>query len=318
MIEENKLASLAYNTLLKYYKCQGSRTWGPIWSRLWEQSISWYPGPVSVNVHGRRVLVNNGHAYPLFSRRFKHWNNPLVELVHESAVQLARPVNIVDVGAGIGDTVLLLESNCSSSVKRFMCIEGDLEFFRYLDENLKQSDRYDLHHVMLSSEKSEIPSLIRTHAGTASAQGKITVHAVPLDEIISSEEPPDVIKIDVDGYDGRVLAGSLGTLRKHKPAIIFEWDPALCEKTGNDWSEHFELLKNAGYTRYIWFTKYGDFSHFMTQMDETAIKQMANICISGQRDYNWHYDIVALHQESPIFDTNLAMLKFSKKRSSWH
>ena len=318
MIQENKFATLAYKTLLKYYRFQESGLFGSIWRNLWNKSISWHAGAVTINIHGRRAFVNNGHSYPLFARRFPHWNNPLIELVYESSTVLARPINVADIGASIGDTAMLLESNCPSSVSKFICIEGDTEFFRYLRENLEQSDRYELHNVMLSSKESEIPSLIRTHAGTASAQGNSVTHAVPFDSLVSSVHPPDVIKIDVDGFDGKVLAGATQTLRQHKPAVIFEWDPSLCKQTGNDWLAHFKILENLEYTRYIWFTKYGDFSHFTTIMDTVAIKQLAKICLSGERDYNWHYDVVALHKASPIIDVNLAMMKFAKNRRSWY
>ncbi|HYE37876.1 FkbM family methyltransferase [Methylocaldum sp.] len=317
MIQENKIASLIYNTLLKYHKLQGTNLFGPIWRYFWNKSINWHSGAVTANVHGRRVFTNNGHSYPLFARRFPHWNNPLIQLVHESAITLGKPIIVVDIGAGIGDTVLLLESNCPSSIKQFVCIEGDTEFFRYLKENLKQPERYELCNVMLSNEESGIPSLVRTHAGTASAQGTSQTYALSFDQLACSHEPPNVIKIDVDGYDGKVLAGATKTLKEHKPAVIFEWDPSLCRDTSNNWLEHFEILGKADYTRYIWFTKYGDFSHFMTDVDINAVSKLAEVCLSGERDYNWHYDVIALHKTSPISDTNLAFLKFAKRRRSW-
>lgn len=319
MIEENRLASFVFKVLLKYQRFQKSKLYGPIWQTVWDGALRRHPGPVRINVHGKKVVANNGHSYPLYARRFSRWNNPLIELVHESSAVLSRPVVFVDIGAGIGDTALLIESNCASSVNKYMCIEGDNEFFRYLQVNLDQPERYVLHNAMLSSADSIMPGLVRMHAGTASAQGESAVPAISFDQLIASSEIcPDVIKIDVDGYDGKVLAGMTQTLASHKPAVIFEWDPAHCANTGNSWLEHFEVLLNANYTRFVWFTKYGDFSHFMTEVDHGAISKFAELCLSGKHDYNWHYDIVALHEASDLSDNRLALLSFAKRRRSYY
>lgn len=319
MIEENRLASFIFKALLKYQRFQKSKLFSPLWQAVWESSVHRHPGPVSINLHGKKILINNGHSYPLYARRFSRWNNPLIQLVHESGCALSRPIVFVDIGAGIGDTALLIESNCASSVSKFVCIEGDAEFFRYLQVNLDQPERYVLHQAMLSSTDSTMPSLVRTHAGTASAQGGGAVSAMPFDKLIASSEIcPDVIKIDVDGYDGKVLAGMTQTLALHQPALIFEWDPAHCVNTGNSWLEHFEILTSSNYTRFVWFTKYGDFSHFMTGVDDAAIGNLAELCLSGKHDYNWHYDIVALHRASPVNDGRLALLGFAKQRHSYY
>ncbi len=319
MIEDNRFASLVFNALLKRYKLQHHKILGPVWQYLWDASIRIYPGPVSVNVHGRRILVNNGHSYPLYARRFLHWNNPLIVLVHESAAALSRAVILVDIGASVGDTVLLLESNCSSDVRKYVCVEGDADFFRYLEANLNQPDRYELYKVMLSDSDSVMPSLVRIHAGTASAQGESTVPALSFDNLMASSGIiPDVIKIDVDGYDGKVLSGMQKTLELHKPAIIFEWDPSLCKKTDNSWKQHFDILTKFGYTRFVWFSKYGDFSHFMTVLDADAIERLAEVCLSGEHDDGWHYDIVALHGSSAVSDYRLALQEFAKHRRSWY
>lgn len=205
MIEENRFASFLFKGLLRYQRLQKSKVFGPVWQTVWDSSLRRYPGPVSIKLHGKKILANNGHSYPLYARRFSRWNNPLIQLVHETSSVLSRPIVFVDIGAGIGDTVLLIESNCASNVNKYVCIEGDAEFYCYLQANLDQPERYVLHKAMLSSADSTMPALIRTHAGTASAQGSNVVPAVPFDQLIASSNIyPDVIKIDVDGYDGKV------------------------------------------------------------------------------------------------------------------
>ena len=82
------------------------------------------------------------------------------------------------------------------------------------------------------------------------------------------------------------------------------------------WLDHFQALHAQGYQRFIWFTKYGDFSHFMHDIDQMSVERLAEVCISGVHDFDWHYDVVALTEEHAITDTSLAELSFAKKRRS--
>lgn len=321
ILPENKFASLIYNFLLDHWQLQNGRRTGKYWNMLWDWSLRRFSSSIiTTNVHGRRVFANFGHTYPLFARKFPHWNNPLLELVNQSHKVRNRPITVVDVGAGIGDTTLLIESNCAGMVAKFLCIEGDLEFFRFLSVNLGSDSKYLMENVMLSSAQEEIPNLIRTHPGTGSAQGTHQVLASTLNDVVKAHalDYIDLIKIDVDGFEGRVLAGSHLTLEQYHPTLIFEWDPFFCEQTGNNWTEHFTLLNSLGYERFIWFAKYGDFSHFMTGFDRDAISRLADVCLSGKHDYNWHYDIIALHHDDLISDVDIATLQNAKKRRSWY
>ena len=61
------------------------------------------------------------------------------------------------------------------------------------------------------------------------------VAARRLDDILAASSRVDVIKIDVEGAEGRVLAGAELTLRRHRPALFFEFSPpALPAASGID------------------------------------------------------------------------------------
>jgi FkbM family methyltransferase len=204
-------------------------------------------------------------------------------------------------------------------IERYLCVEGDPEFFSFLESNLGNSPSHVLLNFMLSGKQEGIPNLVRTHPGTASAQGSTVVQALTLDDVISSVKPEcvDLIKVDVDGYDGRVLSGAAQCLIHHKPGVIFEWHPILCGRAGTSWLEHFRALVDAGYSRFAWFTKFGDFSHFSNGTDVDAINRLAAFCLSDEPG-DWHYDVVALHRTSVIDETQLALLQHAKKRRSWY
>ena len=59
----------------------------------------------------------------------------------------------------------------------------------------------------------------------------LEVRCVTLDDYAKDHRPPTVIKIDVEGGEKRLIAGGLGTLRAHRPAIAMEiWPGANGEK----------------------------------------------------------------------------------------
>ena len=318
-IKDDKVASFVYNFLLKWQHLYDHPRLGRLWWYMWNMAGERFSTYVSTNIHGKRAIVNFGHTYPLFTRRYIHWNNPLLELVNQVRQYKKRSIGFVDVGAAIGDTALLIDANCPGMVGHYYCVEGEAEFFSLLIENVGSWDTVHPIRALLSDKFEDIPSLTRSHAGTASAQGDLSESAVTLDSLFKENNatfPIDIIKIDVDGYDGRVLRGARDLLEKYRPAVIFEWDPALCQKTGNSWFDHFVGLNELSYNRFIWFSKYGDFSHFTTGIDEAAISRLAAVCLSNQHDDNWHYDIIALPSEAPDIEEQLATLPFAKKRRS--
>ena len=319
-IREGKLASLAYNLLLKYHNLERNRYFRPVWRHAWTLASQNFSCPVSTNIHGRRAIVNFGHTYPLYARRVQQWNNPLIELVYQTYASTNAPITVIDVGAGVGDTVLLLEANCPRMVGEYICVEGSEEFFAYLRENLAGLGKATIFRAMLSDTPGPIPTLVRTHAGTASAQGDEMVQSTTLDSLIARSDLLGnyVLKIDVDGFDGKVLGGARSLLATSRPAVIFEWHPILCRDSGNSWLDHFKALHERGYRRYTWFTKYGQFSHFMRDIDEASIAQLAEVCAHGRHDDDWHYDVVALTDDHKISDVALAELSFANKRRSWY
>lgn len=53
---------------------------------------------------------------------------------------------------------------------------------------------------------------------------EVTVETMTLDEVIRRHglRPPDIVKIDVEGAEGAVLAGARATIRAHHPAFLIE------------------------------------------------------------------------------------------------
>jgi FkbM family methyltransferase len=248
-------------------------------------------------------------------RRWPLYNAPLVEVTRQASAGLGRPVDVIDVGAAVGDTALLLLDRCETDLRHIACVEGDQEFLGYLHANLDGDRRVSIHATLLSDDGTDIPALLRTHAGTASAQGADTQATTTLDDIVRGGNlQVDVLKVDTDGFDGRVLAGAKATLAAQRPAVVFEWHPRLYAATGNDWQLPFDVLDAAGYWTLVWFTKYGDFDHVQRGPAPAQLATLAGVCLSDAGPApDWHYDVVALPENSHIDAATLSRLEHARR-----
>jgi FkbM family methyltransferase len=314
-------SSLAYNAILRTRPLADVPGIRALWKSARRLCVYSLSQKVYTRLHGRVALIPSDHAYPLIARQHPNYNAPLIELVSQSHRVYGHPVTLVDVGANIGDTVFLLLANCPGAVSEFLCIEGDAEYYDFLCANVSALTNVRLYKTMLSSDEVMTRSLVR-HNGTASAVGDLEVETTTLDKLLmgmhgnSAAKSVGVLKIDVDGFDGRVLAGAFNSLVRFKPGVVFEWHPVLCHNVGNSDTQHFEVLSSAGYDRFIWFNKYGEFSHFMNGFRSVDVESLSNLCRCTRVYPDWHYDVVALHSESRLSEYDIADACFARDRSS--
>ena len=310
------IASFSYNIYLKSIRFQKKyKIIRKISKKIWNRSLSIFANKkVNTIIHNKKVNINYGYTYPIICREFPTYNLPLVELAYLTFKNKGSSISIVDVGAAIGDTVLLLETSLPNMVKEYFCIDGDKDFFLFLKENLSSIGRASLINSFLSAKNEKAKNLVKIHPGTASAQGKEEIITTTVDELISVGKLGqfDLIKIDVDGFDGRVLLGAREALKKYTPYVIFEWHPTLCVETGNNWIDHFSSLEDCGYDRFIFFDNYGNFSHIMTVLDYEAINLLAQVCLSQKHSHAVYFDIAAIHKSNDFDLFKFAVLAYSR------
>ena len=180
--------------------------------------------------------------------------------------QLLNPGDVaIDIGANIGAHTLHLAEAVGSS-GQVLAVEPATEIFLKLKENLRQNpnlvDRVHAFQVMLMVEDSmEFPKEIYArwplkgspkahplHGGVAvSTEGAIIKSLDSmLDEIDIKQV--NLIKLDVDGYELDVLLGAAETIRRYKPAIIFEHSPYTSEERNIAPNSIINFLKSMDYS----------------------------------------------------------------------
>lgn len=78
--------------------------------------------------------------------------------------------------------------------------------------------------------------------------GDVLINCYIGDELLEQEEKIDLIKIDVEGYEGFVIQGLVRSIAKHQPIIIFEYDRLYHQKTGLPEDYIYSVLSGLGYS----------------------------------------------------------------------
>jgi FkbM family methyltransferase len=155
--------------------------------------------------------------------------------VDERAVlaRMLRPgMTVVDVGANIGYYLLLFQQAVGED-GTVICIEPSEENLPELHRNIAANRRGTvlLHEVALGSEEGEIG--LRSGINSGVVEVEQAAHVVKirrLDALVS--ERVDMLKIDVEGYEGQVLAGAGALLERDRPAIFLELHPHIIPRFG--------------------------------------------------------------------------------------
>lgn len=121
-----------------------------------------------------------------------------------------------------------------------------------------------------------------------------------LDNIILKHHfTPNLIKIDTDGFDFKVIRSAFETLRVHKSAVYFEWDSHYLAQNGENPISIFGDLCAIGYEECIIFDNFG---HLL------CVEKCENCFNLGLlSDYMQHcdkriyyFDVLVFHKDKPL------------------
>ncbi len=162
----------------------------------------------------------------------------------------------VDVGANVGIHTLAVARHLAAGGGAVLAFEPHPVNHRLLIHNIHQNR---LRHVIAENlGLAEAPALL---TGTASQSGgnwslasqgeyRFEVQLVRLDDYLQDHPLPrlDLMKIDVEGAEVRVLRGARKTIERFRPLIVFEVCPAWLTKMGTSPAELFAELVGHGYS----------------------------------------------------------------------
>jgi len=177
-------------------------------------------------------------------------------------ISLKSGANAMDIGGNIGLQSLRMSQSVGNDGKVLA-----FEPLSYLQEKfnknmaLNKVNNVTLFPCALADSDGEADFTINTNnwnQGTFSLSNNdhgaekqhVTIRAADNMPEIQALTSLDLIKIDVEGFEYKVLLGLKNTLRRHKPRIIFEYDNNYWLNNGQKISDCYEYLKSLGYTLY--------------------------------------------------------------------
>lgn len=98
------------------------------------------------------------------------------------------------------------------------------------------------------SDVNAMNTMAKLESGPKASFRALEVKQTRIDDYCSQKSiKPDLIKIDVEGADLKVLKGAEQTLRKFKPRIFLSLHPALMKKMGDEVEDLVTFMQGLGY-----------------------------------------------------------------------
>lgn len=95
------------------------------------------------------------------------------------------------------------------------------------------------------------PGAMKQRGEDNRGRGWAKIDFITLDDYCQNNPTPDLIKIDVEGYQAKAIAGAMRTIQSHRPAIVIELhDPEKLERFGTTNALTVHPLFDAGYDAY--------------------------------------------------------------------
>lgn len=208
-------------------------------------------------------VLTDAHGIPFFVRQgtFEtgvYLHRPFEPTTTRVFSQSVRPGAVVlDVGAQFG-YFSLLAGKLAGPRGHVIAVEPVIDNLDLLRRNVELNslgDRIEIEsrglsdcHETLSMfiyQESDSHALYRSP--DAKVRDEIAVELIPGDELTGGK-PVDVIKIDVEGHEERVLRGLQDTIAVSRGLVlIVEYAPAYLERGGTNPAKFLEYIRNLGF-----------------------------------------------------------------------
>lgn len=172
---------------------------------------------------------------------------PEYKLVNRVKTMLPEDFVYVDVGSNIGTTVWLY----ARQAKRIVAFEPIPHLAQVIRDSIQvsKSNNIELRQVAIGETTGELSMVNSNNAIVSRSTGAdtIKVKTNTLDLELINEPRIDLLKIDVEGFEWRVLQGAEVTLRNKRPRLLIEIHPANLTQFGDRAEQVLELIEKLNY-----------------------------------------------------------------------
>jgi FkbM family methyltransferase len=257
--------------------------------------------PVKMEIHGRLMILPISHELPNYLSLFPNYDR-LPRKLSNFLITKKDFIRCIDVGANIGDTVAAFYHDQS----RYLAIEPNPHFYRYLGENWGGYENIITESILCSSvnmsEKFDVIEQKGTAQMKASESGS-DLRQLTLDSIIQMHPEfleCDILKIDTDGFDFKVMMGAKSLIEKSKPAVLFECDDFGNTEYISQFSECIELFLRSGYRYMLLYDHLGDFMGVFDFESRHSRTIFENLLKWQEKTQLTYFDILMMHGDMPL------------------
>jgi FkbM family methyltransferase len=270
---------------------------------------------ITCSIHGYEIELPLSHKLPEILKQWPCYSSNLSRIancVHTKYSDLT----FIDIGANVGDSVAILRELSEFPI---LCIDGDVNFLEILKKNVKKFIDIEVAPFFIGDQEISANATSSSFGGTAHLtyleedNNLAKIQIKTLDGILAQYKrfaQSKMIKIDTDGFDCKIIRGSLQFLQTAKPIVFFEYDPFFLKMQNDDGISVFSFLIENGYSGMIIYDNVGDLMLCLPEIQIERIEEL-HLYFSDRRS-SQYYDICVFHSEDQdIFNAARASeLKF--------
>jgi FkbM family methyltransferase len=253
----------------------------------------------SLTVHGKELKLPLSHSLPTYLMLFPFYDR-LPQRISEFVHKRQGNLNCIDVGANIGDTIAAFYMKDTDT---FLAVEPNPKFNKLLVENWGWNKTVTIVSDICSSGSGEDTFKFIEKSGTAAViqtESGIKMRKRSLDEIVN-EHPhsasANVLKVDTDGHDFEVIAGSKGIISRNLPVVLFECDSFKNTNYVEDCLRTLNFFKYCGYSYFLLYDNYG---YLMGKYSLSDLSPFQNL-LFYQLTSNFYYFDILVMKDAEVF-----------------
>ena len=274
------VAQKAIIALIRPYMRYELPGWGSIgrfvdyrWDWLWSDAPAI---TMREKMHGNLMRLRLSQWSDRANYFLGRWYDLEIQLFAADFIRLGDTV--IDVGAHRGEFMLGASKLVGQSGK-VICFEPNPESVAILtkDVELNAIRNATLNQCGLADREETLMLTIDRGIGTfglPASDGDHPTIPVPVycGDNFLAEETPALIKIDVEGFEVKVIQGMRNTIKRCSPVIITEIDSGLLEKSGSSVEELISVMTALDYVGFTLGLRRNGVRHTwqLTQLDDTT------------------------------------------------